>query len=258
MVQHLTRKSLLTESSEQYKNSFGTTPLPGDASSVCGSPAVAGRIVGGTDAPDGAWPWQVSLLYYIGGKYYHLCGGSLIASQWVLTAAHCFGNDRNLANYFVLLGAYKLQLNNSNTYLFSLQLGYINGRYISSGGVVGDIALLKLSVPANFTNYIMPICLPSSSVTFPCGMDCWVTGWGDISFNGNLPYPKTLQQVMVPLIDYQTCNSMYHINSQSSSSVTLVYSDMICAGYVAGGKDSCQGDSGGPLVCKVNQGRDKG
>ncbi|XP_056392698.1 uncharacterized protein LOC130285363 [Hyla sarda] len=223
-----------------------------DASSVCGSPVVSGRIVGGTDALDGEWPWQVSLLYNIQGKLYHICGGSLISSQWVMSAAHCFGNDNNISNYYVLLGAYQLQVNNSNQAVYSLSNGYISSQYVSSNGVIGDIALLKLSVPATYTNDIMPVCLPSSTVNFPCGMECWVTGWGDISYNVSLPNPRTLQKVMVQLIDYKTCDSMYHINSTTSSYTTIIYNSMICAGYSAGGKDSCQGDSGGPLVCKVN------
>ncbi|XP_056392700.1 transmembrane protease serine 9-like [Hyla sarda] len=223
-----------------------------DASSVCGSPVVSGRIVGGTDALDGEWPWQVSLLYNIQGKLYHICGGSLISSQWVMSAAHCFQNDVTISRYYVLLGAYQLQLKNFNEALYSLSDVRISTQYINSKGIQGDIALLKLSVPVTYTNYIRPICLPSSSLSFPTGMDCWVSGWGDIGYNGDLAYPLTLQKVMVPLIDYKTCDTMYHMNSTYSSFLTLVYNTMRCAGYAAGGKGSCQGDSGGPLMCKVN------
>ncbi|KAG8545723.1 hypothetical protein GDO81_020436 [Engystomops pustulosus] len=56
---------------------------------------------------------------------------------------------------------------------------------------------------------------------------------------------------MTPIIDRATCDKYYHVGSYTSSSVSIILDDMICAGYQDGGKDSCQGDSGGPLVCKV-------
>ncbi|XP_077130091.1 transmembrane protease serine 9-like [Ranitomeya variabilis] len=226
-------------------------PSSADGGSVCGSPEVTGRVVGGTDALDGEWPWQVSLLYRVRSSYYHACGGSLITSQWVLTAAHCFDDDASIRNYYVVLGAYKLELDNPNEAVRGLVFALIHPQY-QNWQHNWDIALLKLDSPVKDTTYIQPICLPAASVTFPCGMDCWVTGWGDTASGVNLPSPLTLQKVMIPLIDYKTCDALYHIDSQTSSSVTLVYDTMICAGYSKGGKDSCQGDSGGPLVCKVN------
>ncbi|NXU00504.1 CTRC protein, partial [Buphagus erythrorhynchus] len=59
----------------------------------CGQPAVppqlSSRVVGGVDAVAHSWPWQISLQYTQSGSWYHTCGGTLIAPQWVLTAAHC-------------------------------------------------------------------------------------------------------------------------------------------------------------------------
>uniref|UniRef100_A0A803TEH5 Peptidase S1 domain-containing protein n=1 Tax=Anolis carolinensis TaxID=28377 RepID=A0A803TEH5_ANOCA len=60
--------------------------LVSSSSTVCGQPLIPGRIVGGHAAANGAWPWQVSVLHFDG----HICGGSLINNEWVLSAAHCF------------------------------------------------------------------------------------------------------------------------------------------------------------------------
>ncbi|XP_068103317.1 transmembrane protease serine 9-like [Hyperolius riggenbachi] len=222
---------------------LATVPLT--LSSMCGTPLVSSRIVGGTNAADGQWPWQIAL-YYSGS---FLCGGSLIAPQWIMSAAHCF-QGRYMAYYTVYLGLHQLNVDSSHTVSRTLTRVIINSKY-NSVGSLGDISLAQLSSPVNYTDYIMPICLPSSSVTFPCGLDCWITGWGTTSSGGQTPVNGILQEVMTPLIDYSTCDSMYHIGSTESASTVIVQSDKICSGYKNGGKDSCQGDSGGPLVCKV-------
>ncbi|XP_073416720.1 transmembrane protease serine 9-like [Dendrobates tinctorius] len=218
-----------------------------DAQSACGSPVINDRIVGGTDATDGAWPWQISLRY----EGSHICGGSLISNQWVLTAAHCFGSSTNPSYYTVVLGDYQLQISNAHQITSSVESIIVNSLY-SGSATPGDIALLQLSSPITYTDYILPVCVPPGYMSFSDGTNCWVTGWGNTGNDVTLPYPQTLQQVMVPLINNTACDAMYHINSGIDASIQIVPSDQICAGYQAGQKDSCQGDSGGPLVCEVN------
>ncbi|XP_077303209.1 serine protease 33-like [Lithobates pipiens] len=213
--------------------------------SVCGSPLVSSRIVGGTDALDGEWPWQVAVIdKESDGEY--LCGGSLISPEWVMTAAHCIHKPIQVSNYKIYLGMYQLGVNSSHTVVANVRKIIVNSNFTSDGDP-GDIALVWLATPVNYTQYIMPICLPSSITTFPCGTECWVTGWGTRSYGGNLIRNGVLQEVMVPLIDRNTCQTMYKNGGRTEK----IQYDQICAGYMNGGKDSCQGDSGGPLVCKV-------
>ncbi|KAM4026343.1 serine protease 27-like [Anomaloglossus baeobatrachus] len=230
-----------------------TSPVISDTSTTaaaqpaCGSPVINNRIVGGTTATEGAWPWQISLRY----QGSHICGGSLISNLWVLCAAHCFGSSTNPSDFTVVLGEYQLQITSPHQVVSSVDSIIVNSQYGGSA-TPGDISLIKLSGPVTYTDYILPVCVPPASMSFPDGTNCWVTGWGNTGSDVTLPYPQTLQQVMVPLIGTKACDSMYHTNSAISVNEQIVPSDQICAGYQAGKKDSCQGDSGGPLVCKVN------
>ncbi|XP_069506314.1 serine protease 33-like [Ambystoma mexicanum] len=217
--------------------------------SACGSPVISDRIVGGQDANNGQWPWQISLQQ----NGIQLCGGSLITEAWVLMAAHCFPSGPfDLSVFRVYLGAYQLSQNNVNPNVISTtpKRVIINSNYTSEGSS-GDIALLELAAPVQYTSYIRPVCLPAPSVHFPAGMKCWVTGWGNIQDGVSLTSPMTLQEVQVPLIDQKTCDNMYHVGSGVSQNYVFIKYDMICAGYQQGQKDSCQGDSGGPLVCNM-------
>ncbi|XP_037546923.1 serine protease 27 [Nematolebias whitei] len=213
----------------------------------CGySPLKEDRIVGGVNAMDGSWPWQVD----IQKSGSHICGGSLITDTWVLSAAHCFPNPSDVGSYIIYVGRYQLNAYNPHETSRTVTQVVVPSGYVEphSGR---DVALVQLSSPVTWSNYIRPICLPASSTLFPADMACYVTGWGNIRENVPLQGAGTLQEVQVPIISQSSCQQMYRTDPTEQIDIL---DDMICAGYQEGGKDSCQGDSGGPLVCRMLNG----
>uniref|UniRef100_A0A3B3CIW9 Si:dkey-32n7.7 n=1 Tax=Oryzias melastigma TaxID=30732 RepID=A0A3B3CIW9_ORYME len=204
---------------------------------MCGIAPLNPKIVGGADAAPGSWPWQVSLQLY--GK--HLCGGSLINKEWVLTAAHCVVGTNK---FLVSLGHQNLQGKNPNKVSRRVAAKIVHPDF---GGrtLDNDIALLRLSSPVTFTHYIRPVCLAASGSVFNNGTGSWVTGWGNVKEGELLPFPQTLQEVAVPVIGNRQCGCLYGVDGIN------ITSNMICAGVLGGGKDACQGDSGGPMVTKL-------
>ncbi|XP_036595468.1 tryptase delta-like [Trichosurus vulpecula] len=204
------------------------------------------KIVGGDEANEGEWPWQVSLRKKLGGSWKHVCGGSLIHPRWILTAAHCFNSAKNDTSL------YMIQLRKQNLYeddhLVPLEEIIINPNfsYITANS---DLALLKLQSSVQLTETIQTIMLPEASQIFTPDMECWVTGWGDIESGVHLPPPYTLRKVKVAVMDALTCDEEYHQNSSIPEFLRLVIDTMICAGET--GRSSCKGDSGGALVCNV-------
>ncbi|KAE8631042.1 hypothetical protein XENTR_v10001054, partial [Xenopus tropicalis] len=193
-----------------------------------GPSALEDKIVGGTNAVLGSWPWQAALVSN------YLCGASLISNTWLVTAAHCIvTNDPN--SYTVRLGTLYWY---STINRFKLQQIIIHENYTSA--TMGyDIALLKLATPVTFTSYIQSVCLPEASSSFPDNSSCYITGWGTLSYGGSVS--NILQEAQVEIISTKLCSSSLMYGSTIKPS-------MLCAGYVNGNIDSCQGDSGGPLV----------
>ncbi|XP_054897656.1 transmembrane protease serine 6 isoform X2 [Poeciliopsis prolifica] len=209
----------------------------------CGLRQFSTRIVGGSDASEGEWPWQASL--QVRGT--HICGGALISYQWVASAAHCFYDDSvySPSVWTVYLG--KLLLNRSSSIEEVARVQQIHlHQYYDSESHDYDLALLKLDRTAYplLTGHALPACLPPPTHQLEPGLLCWVTGWGAREEGGRTN--NVLQKVDVRLVSEEACVRSYGY---------LVTPRMLCAGYRSGGKDACQGDSGGPLVCQEPSGR---
>ncbi|KAI7803509.1 trypsin II-P29-like [Triplophysa rosa] len=207
-------------------------------SDVCGQAPLNTKIVGGQDATSGSWPWQVSVTTTSAG---HFCGGGLISKNWVLSAAHCFKSTIT-SSIILYFGRQSNTGSNPNQVSSRVRLVIKHPSYDESTEN-NDIALLELSSPVEFTNYIWPICLAATGSTFGAGTKSWITGWGLLIANSN-QLPDILQEVEIPIVSDTDCKNAY-------KGASVVTDNMICAGLLnQGGKDSCQGDSGGPLVSK--------
>ncbi|XP_056400086.1 chymotrypsin-C-like [Hyla sarda] len=211
----------------------------------CGVPAVQpilSRVVGGHDVRANSWPWQISLQYQgSSGNWGHTCGGTLIADNWVLTAAHCISSDRT---YRVVLGKHNLLEEEEGSVIISPEKIIVHEKYSSFLLIRNDIALIKLSEPVQVSDTVQPACLPAKGAVLSHDFPCYVTGWGRLYTNG--PIADNLQQALLPVVDHATC-------SKSDWWSFQVTTDMVCAGG-DGIVSGCNGDSGGPLNCQAADG----
>ncbi|XP_075455008.1 acrosin-like [Ascaphus truei] len=229
-----TLSTLLCISQTYDPSTCGNRPLVEDER---GSP-----VEGEVDASPGNWPWLVSIQYAMDHRYEHLCEGSILNNQWVLTAAHCFRNqEKNISLWRVVCGANQLSEFGPETQVRRIKKLIVHENFDPEIQRY-DIALINIVEPIAFNDYTQPACLPGETSEVSNMTNCYIGGWGDIEEESDEP-SDILQEVHVDLIPLELCNSSDLYDGD-------IHFDHLCAGYERGVNDSCQGDSGGPLMCK--------
>jgi len=212
------------------------------ANAKCGDPdVVASRIVGGDEVVRHSIPWQAGLVN--GNNQKHpWCGGTIIDSTHVLTAAHCTEGE-SAGNLRVLAGEHDTSKGDGDTRHKVKKI--FNHEKYNGNTIDYDYAILELDCKdkIDLTDKARAACLPDPGDTAKfqhAQTMLTVSGWGDRQGTGSKNCNNCLHSVKVPFVDDKTCKSMLPGD---------ITKRMICAGNtVEGGVDSCQGDSGGPLT----------
>ncbi|KAI8127782.1 Serine protease SP24D [Lucilia cuprina] len=188
------------------------------------------RIVGGQNAKNNQFPYQISLRLY----NYHICGGSIISRNYVVTAAHCVTTGSGST------------IRNTSLSMMTIRAG---SREVNSGGIIvgvskvivhpdyknfnNDIAVIKLSKPLELSGSIQPIALAKQNPK--SGVKVVTSGWGRLRTGGDTPQ----------ILQFNTLTSIS--NAECKRRIGNVATSILCLGHT-NGNGVCNGDSGGPAV----------
>lgn len=222
-----------------------------------GSPlldALDERIVNGQEAAKNSIPWQVALVNTGGRQPW--CGGTILCSKYVMTAAHCTSHHnkkgfmigvKSPSEIEVIAGEHNWWTSKESESSSHKVRRIINHPYYKNAAQGYDFSILELENPIDLSSKsnARPACLPSPSDTrfFKLGTKFVVSGWGRLA--GHLNGPASLHHVTLPWV---------HVSATRKFGVAERYrKTMMCAGNMErGGVSACRGDSGGPLTWKAS------
>lgn len=185
------------------------------------------RIIGGQPTSTEEFPFAVALLDMTGRQF---CGGTLVAADKVVTAAHCAAAG---SVYTIRAAVGRTDLRTSAGEVVGLRDIWIHPRFrtVRKGY---DVAVLTLSRSVSER----PARLPGDNDLYASGTTATILGWGTTQ-EGSTHTSDVLRRAEVPIVSDAACARSYDAYRSRL---------MVCAGHEEGGVDTCQGDSGGPLV----------
>ncbi|XP_061810003.1 urokinase-type plasminogen activator-like [Nerophis lumbriciformis] len=220
-----------------------------DTELTCGemSQRMMHRIVGGSFVAIQSQPWLAAIFHQ---RSNFLCGGSLVAPCWVLTAAHCFpdGAGTNIQRLSVFLGKSAInETDDVNEQKFTVEKVILHQAF-NATTYNNDIALLKIKSSdggcAVQTESARTVCLPPPHTQLPVGFQCITAGFGKQKSRG-WQYSQYLKEARVNLLSQSDCKKDPIYDN-------LITDNMLCAAGPNWSTDACEGDSGGPLVCEAS------
>ena len=216
--------------------------------------------MGGNEVSPYSIPWQVAIVEP--GSQSPMCGGTLISSEHVLSAAHCFDASQGGTEdkFDVIVGEHRVHSRNDGDgtrhevchhahhpeYRWEnrkIRLNW-NEEPIEIAVFFNDFEMIKMKIPVKIGVRAVPACLPPPRIANEIrdGDILTVSGWGRLQHLGDIP--DVLHSVDVPFITNDKCKEKSYITQQLHRIGGLTEA-MLCAGHAKGGIDACQGDSGG-------------
>lgn len=214
-------------------------------------------IINGEHQKYGEWPQYIHLENDVGNGYWGKCGGTLVSPTHVITAAHCVKNQDTPIppqNHWVIFGEDFVDKDDAHEQRIQVSKICFAPKYTHSM-LRWDWAVLTLSKPVQFSDYIQPACLPKGNQrieTYGPNSRCYLVGVGAIAMNPSKSNPNTPDAVNAKWV-----NKLHAENVPCKSwGFGATDSDRVCwAGANGHPGDSCVGDSGGPILCLDQQKR---